>query len=42
MYDMTDVLTSVAQMGAKSSDPRFGNDWEDVDEEGGQAQCQPQ
>ena len=29
-------------MGAKSGDPRFGNEWEDVDAEEGQTQCQAQ
>lgn len=32
----------IEEMGAHSGDPRFGNDWEDVDEEDGAPQCATQ
>ena len=37
------LLTSESQMGEKSGDPRFGNEWEDDEDMGdGQPQCQTQ
>jgi DnaJ family protein A protein 2 len=36
------VLTRVSQMGAQQGDPRYGNEWEDDDEDDGQPQCATQ